>query len=207
MGIFRISYMHGINTGILEIEKIEYLLNTEMPDYIPVGRGIMQRGVGDIVEAHVRELIIDNYPNAKYPSSPRSIEDVEIQSDDITLKLDIKTHNLDASFSRPNLISIKRLNDYYKDPNNSLAYIFVSYKFDKDNIEIFDISVAYIEHIKWDSLSIGNLGKGQLQVNNMHKIEFDLTQKRNEWIDTFRKNGIIYYNKLTEKIQKWKKSF
>ena len=187
--------MHGINTGILEIEKIEYLLNTEMPDYIPVGRGIMQRGVGDIVEAHVRELIIDNYPNAKYPSSPRSIEDVEIQSDDITLKLDIKTHNLDASFSRPNLISIKRLNDYYKDPNNSLAYIFVSYKFDKDNIEIFDISVAYIEHIKWDSLSIGNLGKGQLQVNNMHKIEFDLTQKRNEWIDTFRKNGIIYYNK------------
>ena len=83
--------MYGINTGILEIEKIEYLLNTEMPDYIPVGRGIMQRGVGDIVEAHVRELIIDNYPNAKYPSSPRSIEDVEIQSDDITLKLDIKT--------------------------------------------------------------------------------------------------------------------
>ena len=121
--------------------------------------------------------------------------------------MDITTHNLDASFSRPNLISIKRLNDYYKDPNNSLAYIFVSYKFFNDRIRIFDISVANIEHIKWDSLAIGNLGKGQLQVNNMHKIEFDFDQKRNEWVDTFRKNGILYYNKLTEKIQKWKKSF
>ena len=199
--------MYGINTGILEIKQIEYLLNTKMPDYIRVDKGIMQRGVGDIVEAHVRQIIIDNYPDAYYPSSARSIEDVEMQTDNKILKLDIKTHNLDASFSRPNLISIKRLNDYYKDPNNSLAYIFVSYKFDKDSIEIFDISVANIEHIKWDSLAIGNLGKGQLQVNNMHKIEFDFDQKRNEWVDTFRKNGILYYNKLTEKIQKWKKSF
>ena len=100
-----------------------------MPESIRVDKGIMQRGVGDIVEAHVRQLIIDNYPNARYPSSPRSIEDVELQLGEVLLKLDIKTHNLDATFSRPNLISIKRLSDYYTDPNNSLAYIFVSYKF------------------------------------------------------------------------------
>ena len=56
--------MYGINTGILEIKQIEYLLNTKMPDYIRVDKGIMQRGVGDIVEAHVRQIIIDNYPNA-----------------------------------------------------------------------------------------------------------------------------------------------
>ena len=178
-----------------------------MPESIRVDKGIMQRGVGDIVEAHVRQLIIDNYPNARYPSSPRSIEDVELQLEEVLLKLDIKTHNLDASFSRPNLISIKRLNDYYKDPNNSLAYIFVSYKFDKDRIEIFDISVAYIEHIKWSSLSIGNLGKGQLQVSNMHKIEFDCNQKRDKWIGILKMNSNRYYNRLVEKIEKWKKSF
>ena len=178
-----------------------------MPDYIRVDKGIMQRGVGDIVEAHVRQLIIDNYPNARYPSSPRSIEDVELQLGEVLLKLDIKTHNLDATFSRPNLISIKRLSDYYKDPNNSLAYIFVSYKFDKDSIDIFDICVANIEHIKWSSLSIGNLGKGQLQVSNMHKIEFDYNQKRDKWIGILKMNGNRYYNRLVEKIEKWKKSF
>lgn len=207
MGISWISYMHGINTGILEIENIQSYLRKAMPESIEVAKGIMQRGVGDIVEAHVRQLIVDNYPNAKYPSSPRSIEDVEIQTGDNILKLDIKTHNLDASFSRPNLISIKRLSDYLKTPENELAYIFVSYKFDEDSIRIYNISVAHIEHLKWDCLSIGNLGKGQLQVNNMHSLEFDYNQKRAVWIDIFRNEVILYYNKLTEKIEKWKKSF
>ena len=56
-------------------------------------------------------------------------------------------------------------------------------------------------------LSIGNLGKGQLQVNNMHSLEFDYNQKRTVWIDIFKDEVILYYNKLTEKIEKWKKSF
>ncbi len=167
----------------------------------------MQRGVGDIIEKKVANIILENYTNARHPSGAKSIEDVEIQYEDMLLKLDVKTHNMDAKFSRPNLISIKRLGDYYKDPNNSLAYIFVSYRLNNGNIKIYNINVVNVEHLKWNCLSIGNLGKGQLQVTNMHKLEFDYNQKREDWINTFRKNGNLYYNKLSEKIEKWKKSF
>jgi hypothetical protein len=60
MGISWVSNMHGINTGILEIENIQTYLRKSMPKSIEVAKGIMQRGVGDIVEAHVRQLIIEN---------------------------------------------------------------------------------------------------------------------------------------------------
>jgi hypothetical protein len=41
----------------------------------------------------------------------------------------------------------------------------------------------------------------------MHSLEFDYNQKRTVWIDIFKDEVILYYNKLTEKIEKWKKSF
>jgi len=132
--------------------------------------------------------------------------DIEINYDDKFYKINIKTQNVDKTYSFPNLISIKKAKDILMDHTNNILYIFVEYEYKDDNLKITKISVQNIESLDWTYLYIQNLGKGQLQVKNMSKDEFkfknDVT--RTQWLNILKEKGIEYYDSLMLKVVEYK---
>jgi hypothetical protein len=195
------------------IKQIQGALDNNLPKEIPYESGLMQRGIADIIEVIVSDIIL----NLKHQSikesyeakSKRSIEDVGLvttEYDDI--KIDIKTHDSNSDLSMPNLISISRIKKFYENDRNLLLYVFVKYVTNGRSIQILDTKVKAIEQLNWECLTIGNLGKGQLQVKNMDEITFQTFMTRNDWIERLSCDVVIYYQSLIKKIQtKWIKEW
>ncbi len=184
----------------MNLKDIEKHLNNDLND-IKIPLGIMQRGIGDILELSILNSIKKLYPNVLGASSKRSIEDFQInESDDIT-KFDVKSHDIDSEFSMPNLISVKRLNKYYQDNKNHLVYVFVKYTKSDNSIHITNITVFHIHQLDWKCLHIQNLGKGQLQIKNSHHIIIK-DNNRDEWYMMLKDNIKKFYTCLIESIKK-----
>jgi len=196
------------------IKHIQNSLDKDLPKEITmVDDGLMQRGIADIIEVKVSNII----QRLKDPSikesyeakSKRSIEDVGLVTNDYDdVKIDIKTHDSESELSMPNLISISRLKKFYKNDRNLLLYVFVKYINYGHSIQILDVQVKSIEQLNWECLTIGNLGKGQLQVKNMDEISFQNYMTRNDWMERLSYDVVIYYQSLINKIQtKWIKEW
>lgn len=72
---------------------------------------------------------------------------------------------------------------------------------------IQNIDVRLIEELDWGMLAIQNLGKGQLQIKNMNnKLSF-VPVDRESWMAELKENAIIYYDKLINKINNYKKTW
>jgi len=132
--------------------------------------------------------------------------DIEINYSGKFYKINIKTQNVEKTYSFPNLISIKKAKDILTDHNNNIVYVFIEYEY-KDNIlKIIKTRVQIIESLDWSYLYIQNLGRGQLQIKNMSQDEFrfnnDVT--RIQWLSTLKDKGIEYYNSLMLKVVEYK---
>ena len=195
------------------IKQIQEDLDNNLPKEVTYESGLMQRGIADLIESRASDIIL----NLKHQSikesyeakSKRSIEDVGLvttEYDDI--KIDIKTHDSDSDLSMPNLISISRIKKFYENDRNLLLYVFVKYVTHGRLIQILDTKVKAIEQFNWECLTIGNLGKGQLQVKNMDEISFQSHMTRKDWMERLSCDVIIYYQSLIKKIQtKWIKEW
>ena len=195
------------------IKQIQGTLDKELPKEIPYEGGLMQRGIADIIEVIVSDILL----NLKHQSikesyeakSKRSIEDVGLITTDYDdIKIDIKTHDSNSDLSMPNLISISRLKKFYDNDRNLLLYVFVKYISYGHSVQILDIQVKAVEQLNWECLTIGNLGKGQLQVKNMNEISFQNHMTRKDWMERLSYDVVIYYQSLVNKIQtKWMKEW
>ena len=173
----------------------------------------MQRGIADIIEVIVSDIILnlkDQSIKESYEAkSKSSIEDVGLITTDYDdIKIDIKTHDSESDLSMPNLISISRIKKFYENDKNLLLYVFVKYHTDNNSIHISEVIVKSIEQIDWGCLTIGNLGKGQLQITNMNDISFNDFLSRKDWMERLSYDVIIYYRSLINKIEtKWIKEW
>ena len=188
------------------IKKIQEALDKDIRLDYQVDKNLMQRGIADIIEQDVSKIILDiksNIIKESYEAkSKRSIEDVGLITNDYDdVKIDIKTHDTESELSMPNLISIARLKKFYENDKNLLVYVFVKYINHGNNVQITQVKVKPIEQINWDCLTIGNLGKGQLQITDMNKISFQNFMTRKDWMERLSYDAIIYYQKLIDKIQ------
>ena len=196
------------------IRQIQESIDKELPKEIAmVDDGLMQRGIADIIEVKVSNIILklkhQSIKESYEAKSKRSIEDVGLVTTDYDdIKIDIKTHDAKAELSMPNLISISRLKKFYKNDKNLLLYIFVKYINYGHSVQILSTQVKSVEQLNWECLTIGNLGKGQLQVKNMNEISFQNAMSRKEWMERLSYDVVIYYQSLINKIQtKWMKEW
>ena len=196
------------------IRKIQESIDKELPKEIAmVDDGLMQRGIADIIEVKVSNIVLklkhQSIKESYEAKSKRSIEDVGLITTDYDdIKIDIKTHDSKAELSMPNLISISRLKKFYKNDKNLLLYIFVKYVNYGHSVQILSTQVKSVEQLNWECLTIGNLGKGQLQVKNMNEISFQNAMSRKEWMERLSYDVVIYYQSLINKIQtKWMKEW
>jgi len=188
------------------IKQLQEALDQEIRLDYTVNKNLMQRGIADIIEQDVSEIILNlksRIIKESYEAkSKRSIEDVGLITNDYDdVKIDIKTHDIESELSMPNLISIARLKKFYENDRNLLVYVFVKYINHGNNVQVTQVRVRPIEQLNWECLTIGNLGKGQLQITDMNKVSFQNFMTRKDWMERLSYDAVIYYQKLIDKIQ------
>jgi len=165
----------------------------------------MQRGIGDIVEGHVTDMVIDHVSRHSLPArarkadTKRSVEDLLVEIGGVTFYVDVKARDLDGTFSMPNLISIDRLEKLYRSGANVLLLLMVEYSRDGDEIIVDEVRWSAIEEICWGSLAIQNLGKGQLQIRNAKRRLGRFEGDRASWLQRFVMEGAIFYKAAARK--------
>lgn len=184
--------------------ELEALLKSNLKDF-DLQDEFEQRSVGDKIENDCKEIAKQHFSkNFKGPRSKKSLEDFSLYFDQNINWFDVKTHYIQSTegFSMPNLVSVDKLKRSLQNPNESIIYIFVSYKRENGKVLIQSVNLKYVWELDWSILSIGNLGKGQLQIKNANKDIVFTNEGKDVWASKLRDNVISFYNKRIEKIKK-----
>lgn len=201
----------GIN--LMDIEKdVLYDLRNNGSQIVPPNLLSSTRAVGDAVQEYLatRGLasVLKKYGiSVKSNFSRRAIEDAAFNDDGKYYAVDVKTHNLQANFSRPNLISVKRLAEFYKNPNNNFCVLIVSYTVSDNMIDYKECHFNLIESFSWDCLAFGALGCGQIQIANPNNLSFNNDIDRKIWMVELCDKLEAFYDCEIKKIENRKEWF
>ena len=172
---------------------------------IPFGLMGKQRALGDAVEGAIverfAEICAEFSSEVQVEFSNRALEDVAFRYDGRYFAVDVKTHNLDARFSMPNLISVDRLLRFYDDPDNYFVLAMVKYRVISPGqagnqlagVGIEEVVISDIEHIAWQSLTIGALGTGQMQIKDASKLTLNYNSDRQSWMRELLARLVKFY--------------
>lgn len=166
------------------------------------------RAVGDTVQEILEEEMASCFPeniikefNGSF--ARRSMADVAFTDiQDNYFIIDIKTHNRNTDFNMPNLTSVERLSRFYEDDSNFFVILLAEYKVIENKIVFDSVRLIPIEYLKWDCLTIGALGWGQIQIANANIVNVDNSQSRKNWMISLCDVLDIFYPKEIEKINK-----
>jgi len=151
--------------------KIKDFIN-KYPDFLNIDTIGSTRAAGDAIEHILKEnfkTIISQHSKEFISGfSRRAMGDFAfIDKCDLYNLIDVKTHRLDTSFNRPNITSVKRLADYYKNENNYFVILITKYSvINNFHIKVEKIHFIPIEFLSWECLTFGNLGWGQIQIKS-----------------------------------------
>jgi hypothetical protein len=116
--------------------------------------------------------------------------------------VDVKTHRLDSSFNMPNLTSVERLARFYQDANNFFILMKIGYTVANLALVLRDVKFVPIEFVKWDCLTLGALGWGQIQIANANTVVLDDTYTRKRWMLDLCDRLDLFYPAEMIKIEK-----
>lgn len=167
------------------------------------------RSIGNIIEEKIKRNSQDIFPknlisNIGLKPSKKSMSDlICLSSDGYLHNIDVKTHMENTTFNMPNITSVEKLIDLYKSDKNYFSIILVKYMIIDGSCVVSNVIFSPIENISIDCLTIGALGKGQLQLKNSNSVCFSKID-RNEWIDNFKNMMSKFYDKQIIKFTKLK---
>ena len=169
--------------------------------------GSEQRTVGDLIEYKVKEILCniqnDLIKDCLPPRSRKSLEDVTIvDQDNNHFYIDTMTHNVDLDFSMPNLSSVEKLRKILLDDTKFLVYVFVGYKVENQMVNILSIETKFVWELDFSILTIGALGKGQLQIANMKKNLVFTDEGKSSWYENLKLLVKKYHDNRIKKIGK-----
>jgi len=145
------------------------------------------RAVGD----HIQTLLSDSFDDllgkrcAEYSAkfARRAMADLAFRDDDdFYYVVDVKTHRTDTAFNMPNLTSVDRLARFYEDDNNYFVLLLIKYTMSPTGLSILEARFLPIEFLAWDSLTVGALGWGQIQIANANQIRIVPRPSRKRWM-------------------------
>lgn len=179
----------------------EEILGTEF-DVI----NLEQRGIGDLIQAESSRIfaqLVDAQLGFEHAEARtrRSPEDFSISHGEVFVMFDVKTHEVGAEFSMPNLISIERLWNILEDEGEDIYYIFIDYNTDGDNATVEHVEIRHVTNLCLEDLRIGNLGKGQLQISNGANRVRDSELNPNEWMRLFLSMAVEHNESLIEVVE------
>ncbi len=194
-----------------EIQAIRRILDTINGEAFYFNGNLDQRGIGSLMELYTQEKFQEQELfEYKEPTSVRSIDDFTLKANGHTYLIDVKTHDKDRKFSMPNLISTERLYKLYQDPNVTFCIMILDYEtcyqgsYGPEGKEISNTRFVPIESISWESLSIQNLGNGQIQITNLNKNLKLFNGSRQTWLSQLGVEMVKYHDKLEMKLKERK---
>jgi hypothetical protein len=167
-------------------KSIEMFLNTQT--------GIMSantitspRAVGDamqsLLEQNFDTILKGDIKEYSKDFARRAMADIAFTDiEDFYHVVDIKTHRLDTVFNMPNLTSVERLTRFYEYDKNYFDLLLISYSVSGLSLKVEKVQFTPIENLKWDCLTIGALGWGQIQIANSNNVLTDHSLTRKEWM-------------------------
>lgn len=203
--------MNNLNLDTIAGKLLDYL-NRESGHLLAGNSLNSPRSVGDAVQTEIAEkampyALAEESISVNDNFSRRSMEDLAFSFKGQYYAIDVKTHNLNTDFNMPNLISVKRLAQFYKnDDNNNFCILIVSYRVDNEQIIYKDCYFKQIEKFDWACLTLGALGWGQIQIANANNIHFT-NLSRKEWMLKLCDNVELFYNEEIGKIGERKNWF
>lgn len=179
-----LSQMTEIEASVLN------LLNTSARNIVSTISMRSPRAVGDAIQEFLgtQNGLKNSIPSSLIQSfendfARRSMEDMAfLDNDGCYFAIDTKTHNLGTLFNMPNLISVKRLANFYKNDTNFFCIFIVEYRIIDNSIEYTACHFRPIESFSWDCLTLGALGWGQIQIANANKLIFSESIDRKAWM-------------------------
>ena len=170
------------------------------------------RAVGDAMESMVADRLCDFLGEwcEEYSRDfgRRALEDVAFTDvEGFYSAIDVKTHRIDTSFNRPNLISVERLARFYESDANVFSVIMITYSIKGVDLEVSEVMFVPIEFIDWDCLTVGSLGWGQIQILDSKNIRLAERKSRKEWMLRLCDVMLEFYpreaGKVRERIQRF----
>lgn len=193
--------------------KVRNLLN-EQADFLSVDTAESTRAAGDaiqsIIEDHFAEILGDLVGEYSASFARRAMADLAFKDKaNNYCVVDVKTHREGTAFNMPNLTSVDRLARFYEDDTNYFVMLMVKYAVTGTKVTVRQVHFVPIEHLKWDCLTIGALGTGQIQIADSKRIEIDPRQQRRAWMLEFCDTVLAFYPreiaKITKRIGKFEK--
>ena len=87
-------------------------------------------------------------------------------------------------------------------PLNEGQHYLAEYNIAESKIKFDTVRLIPIEHLKWNCLTIGALGWGQIQIANARVVNIDREQSRKSWMLQLCDIMDIFYPKEICKIEK-----
>ena len=103
----------------------------------------------------------------------------------------------------PNITSVDVLQNLYLENKNIFVVLLIDYnpKISKNIIQ--KVHFLPIEFISWESLTIGALGVGQIQIKNASNILEITHNSRKNWMREFCERLTVFYNEENKKLSNW----
>lgn len=169
--------------------KILEILNRDAQTIVSVNSMSSPRSIGDAVQEFLAKkglaeaLLEIGISHIDSDFSRRSMEDIAFEDNSGNYyAVDVKTHNLSTQFNMPNLISVRRLANFYRNDSNAFCILIVSYEVVDNKLEYGECYFKPIEAFSWDCLTLGALGWGQIQIANANNLLFNQTVNRKQWM-------------------------
>lgn len=178
-------------TELLDIaaSNVLHKLRGEATSLLGVNALGSPRAVGDAVQMylageHGLKTCLPGIVAGKFESgfSRRSMEDMAFYYGNLYFAVDCKTHNIDTEFNMPNLISVQRLANFYRNDTNTFCILIVEYSVNDSQISYRQCHFKPIEALEWNCLTFGALGWGQIQIANANRLKFSKTPDRRAWM-------------------------
>lgn len=107
-----------------------------------------------------------------------------VDGEDNCYLIDIMTHNESATFSRPNVTSVKNLVKFYQNDAHLRKYFALLIIHYNKNLEIKvrKVQFAPTENLDWSCLTFSASGTAQIQIANSKKIKINRKLRRKQWM-------------------------
>lgn len=194
--------------------KILEILNRDAQTIVSVNSMSSPRSIGDAVQEFLAQrglaeaLAEIGISNIDSDFSRRSMEDIAFEDNSGNYyAVDVKTHNLSTQFNMPNLISVRRLANFYRNDSNTFCILMVSYEVVDNKLEYRECNFKPIEAFSWDCLTLGALGWGQIQFANANDLQFNQLMSRKQWMLNMYDKLETFYDEEIGKIAERKDWF
>lgn len=114
--------------------------------------------------------------------------------------IDVKTHMRSSKFNMPNLTSVERLARFYEDDKNYFVVMMLAYDVSSSRVHFDHVNFVPIEFLKWDCLTLGALGWGQIQIANSNVVYVNPLFSRRSWMIEMCDNLLEFYPREVSKI-------